>query len=613
MAEDNMKSTVSEAANRWQKIAEGDTRAFAEFVDQYKNLVTSIAYSCIGDLPSSEDVAQEAFLVAWQSRHELSDPSKAVSWLSSIARNLAKQCVRKRSAKSWASADLDSTYMTHEEPHPSERLVTDEEQQLVWGALEGIPEAYREVMILYYRESHSISEVALALEISEDAARQRLSRGRNLLRAEVERTIEAALVNSRPSVHFTAGVVSLVAMSSSTTLGKTVTTAAATVVGKTAVQSGVMAATQTATAGAMIGAAGGLLGALGGLGGTWLGIRVPQLMAPTMTERKLLEKEGRIVWRVSLCLVFASIMSVVVALLFANRPNAVLFAVLGNVLMGLCFAIFCVVRGIHMNRKIKHVRQTIRPEDDPNPTWLKDRMATGIGKASATGRWIGRRMTSQTRLLGWPLYDFQVADPGDNQPRSEPFHAKGWLAVGDKATGFLAIGNYARGIIALGGRSLGVFALGGLAFGLFSFGGLSIGLLSIGGLAIGHSAIGGGAVGWQAVGGGAVGIYSANGGLAVANDIAEGGLAISRKYAVGGEARAPESNTEEARLQCSKSWASAHLNSQTIAKNPNEFRRKAMIYGTVLPVSFSVAFALIIPMLMYRRKSATDPELPSQD
>lgn len=612
-----MKSTVSEAVQRWQKIAEGDTRAFAEFVDQYKNLVTSIAYSCIGDLPSSEDVAQEAFLVAWQSRHELSDPSKAVSWLSSIARNLARQCVRKQSAKSWASADLDSTYMIQEEPHPSERLVTDEEQQLVWGALEGIPEAYREVMILYYRESHSISDVALALEISEDAARQRLSRGRNLLRAEVERTIEAALVNSRPSVHFTASVVSLIAMSSSTTIGKTVTTAAATVVGKTAVQSGVMAATQTATTGAMIGAVGGLLGAIGGLGGTWLGIRVPQLMAPTMTERKLLEKEGRIVWRVSLCFVFATVLSVVLALSFANRPNSVLFAVAGNVSMGLCFAIFCIVRGIQVNRKIKHVRQTIRPEDDPNPTWLKDRMGmgmgTGVGKASASGRWVGRRMTSQIRLLGWPLYDFQVADPGDRQLRSEPYHAKGWLAVGDKATGFLAIGNYARGIIALGGRSLGVFALGGLAFGLFSFGGLSIGLLSIGGLAIGHSAIGGGAVGWQAVGGGAVGIYSANGGLAVAGDIAEGGLAISRKYAVGGEARAPESNTEEARLQCAKSWASAHLNSETIAKNPGEFRRKSLIYGTVLPVSFSVAFALVIPMLMYRRKIVTDPELPSQN
>jgi len=77
--------------DRWQKIRAGDTHEYAAFVDQYKNLVTSIAYSCTGDLTGSEDIAQETFLVAWQSRHEVREPEKLVSWLSSIARNLARQ------------------------------------------------------------------------------------------------------------------------------------------------------------------------------------------------------------------------------------------------------------------------------------------------------------------------------------------------------------------------------------------------------------------------------------------------------------------------------------------------------------------------------------------
>ncbi len=49
------------------------------------------------------------------------------------------------------------------EPHPSRKLVSEEEQELVWRSLEAIPESYREVMILYYRESHSIAEVASVL------------------------------------------------------------------------------------------------------------------------------------------------------------------------------------------------------------------------------------------------------------------------------------------------------------------------------------------------------------------------------------------------------------------------------------------------------------------
>ncbi len=287
-----MSSSEPNNIQNWHLIVRGDTRAFADFVDQYKNLVTSIAYSTTGDLGGSEDIAQETFLVAWQSRHELHEPSKVTGWLGSIARNLAKQWLRKRSAKSWASGGLDDANVAYEQALPEERLVADEEQQLVWSTLETIPESYREVLILYYRESHSLADVASALDITEEAARQRLSRGRNLLRAEVERTIEVALTRSRPSAAFTSGVITLIAAGSVSTVSKTATAASVSFIGNTAAQSTLLGASQAVATGTVIGAAGGLLGALGGLGGAWLGNRVPQLMAPTMTERNCWSAKG---------------------------------------------------------------------------------------------------------------------------------------------------------------------------------------------------------------------------------------------------------------------------------------------------------------------------------
>jgi RNA polymerase sigma factor (sigma-70 family) len=242
MAERTMKSIEPETAERWQKISQGNTQEFAGFVDQYKNLLTSIAYSLIGDLQGSEDIAQESFLAAWQSRKELRDTGKLVGWLSAITRNLAKQWIRQRSARSWPSTDLDSTNLQQESPHPADRLVSEEEQHLVWSVLESIPENYREVLILYYRQSHSIADVALALEITDDAARQRLSRGRNLLRAEVERTIESALANSRPSASFTAGVISIITATSWSTTAKAATTASAGLIGKFATKGTAVAA-----------------------------------------------------------------------------------------------------------------------------------------------------------------------------------------------------------------------------------------------------------------------------------------------------------------------------------------------------------------------------------
>lgn len=597
-----MNQLKSADVPRWQKIVQGDTREFASFVDQYKNLVTSIAYSAIGDLAASEDIAQETFLVAWLSRNDLSDPEKQIHWLSSIARNLSKQWLRKRSAKSWASSDMDSRDVMQEAPHPSEQLVSDEEQQLVWGALEALPENYREVLVMYYRESHSIAEVALALEMTEETARQRLARGRSLLRAEVERTIEAALVNSRPSVHFTVGVMSLISAGSSSALAKVATTATAGLASKSA--GTVLAATQSVATPALIGAAGGLLGAIGGLGGTWLGIRLPQLLAPTMTERRLLEREGKVVWRLALLHMVFTLATVVLALIFARRTDAVMWAVLGNMLMAVCFAVTCVIRGMRLNKQIKQLRQTLAPEEDPNPTWLKQRI--GLANGTSQPRWAGRRMTSQRTWLGWPLYDFQVSDPNQTQyqtqpAHAQPLHARGWLAVGDKATGFLAIGGIARGFIALGGFSVGVISFGGFAIGLLALGGGALGVLALGGLAVGHSAIGGGAVGWQAAGGGAIGVYSANGGLAIAGHIAEGGLAISTEYAVGGDAKAPEANTEEAKSECRKSWVASYIDQEKIRRDPGAFRSQLMIFTTVIPVGFSVLIALVLPMLMYRR------------
>jgi len=44
----------------------GDKQAFGRIVSAYQGLVCSVAYSLTGDLQRSEDIAQEAFLAAWQ-------------------------------------------------------------------------------------------------------------------------------------------------------------------------------------------------------------------------------------------------------------------------------------------------------------------------------------------------------------------------------------------------------------------------------------------------------------------------------------------------------------------------------------------------------------------
>src|SRR5688572_30705401 len=73
----------------------GDRDAFGELVTRYQSLVCSITYSATGSLATSEDIAQETFLAAWQQLASLREPAKLRSWLCGIARNLANNTLRR--------------------------------------------------------------------------------------------------------------------------------------------------------------------------------------------------------------------------------------------------------------------------------------------------------------------------------------------------------------------------------------------------------------------------------------------------------------------------------------------------------------------------------------
>ncbi|MBL9120726.1 MAG: zinc ribbon domain-containing protein [Phycisphaerae bacterium] len=134
-----------------------------------------------------------------------------------------------------------------------------------------------------------------------------------------------------------------------------------------------------------------------------------------------------------------------------------------------------------------------------------------------------KRYASKAKLFGLPA----IAVSKGIGPDGKPGHARGWIAIGDKATGVVALGGLARGILAIGGTSIGLFSFGGMSIGLLtSFGGLSIAPLglAIGGMSIGALAWGGMTAGFAAVGGSAYSFYHwAPSGIGVHRVLVRGG------------------------------------------------------------------------------------------
>lgn len=142
--------------------ARGDRNAYGRLVVACQNTVTAIALAIIRDVQASEDIAQEAFLKAWQQLDRLKNSASFLPWLRQITRNLARDHLRayRNQPLSGEGADLAIEMAADPSPTPSERLLQTEEEIVATDIISALPEESRETLLLYYREGQSSQQVA---------------------------------------------------------------------------------------------------------------------------------------------------------------------------------------------------------------------------------------------------------------------------------------------------------------------------------------------------------------------------------------------------------------------------------------------------------------------
>ena len=472
----------------------GDRDAFGRIVSRYQALVCSLAYSATGSLGQSEDLAQETFITAWHRLGHLRERQKLRTWLCGIARNRINNALRREGREPLRDAEpLESLQeTTATEPLPREQAISNEEAAILWRSLERIPQAYREPLILFYRERQSIETVAEHLELTEDAVKQRLSRGRKLLQEQVLAFVEGALERTNPGKAFTLAVVGL--------LPALAFSAKAATVGGTVAKS---ATVKTASATSLFGM---LLGPLVVLVPQYLSYRLTLASAHSDEERRFVRTFFRRLGAVTL----ASFIPLAAMILWLTRNETD-----HSDLPGLVTATFAVIflptaLVLHLcaGGRVKARTCRVLMEEyggvPPRPAW---------------------EYRSRLELLGLPVIHIRLGDRFGMVRK--PVVA--WIAVGQRAIG---------GLFAFGAAAVAPVSIGGLALGGVSLGGGSVGVISLGAIAFGVWTIFGGLlVGWQALCGCfAFGWRAAAGNFSVAHDFALGRFAL-----------AAQANNEDAR------------------------------------------------------------------
>jgi hypothetical protein len=147
---------------------------FAERVAAARPRVVAVAARLVGD--EAEDVAQEAALRAFLSLSQLRDPARFEAWLCGIAINLAKMRLRRAAIHQRVLAAAGPP-----PPAPDDHELLD----LVRDAVDVLPPAQREAVLLHYVDDLSCDEVAALLDTTPGAVRVRLHRARGQLRHEL--------------------------------------------------------------------------------------------------------------------------------------------------------------------------------------------------------------------------------------------------------------------------------------------------------------------------------------------------------------------------------------------------------------------------------------------
>ncbi len=188
---------------------EGQAACFEVLVTRYQSLVCAITYSATLNLDKSEELAQEAFLLAWKNLSKLRDLTKFKAWLCRITKSVVLNWLRARKRDVLAQATSLESVTTHTstDVEPAAMAIQKEQEAVVTQALASIPEGYRVPLILFYRENKSTKQVGATIGLNENATRQRITRARRLLKDQVATMVETTLAQSKPGKAFATGVV----------------------------------------------------------------------------------------------------------------------------------------------------------------------------------------------------------------------------------------------------------------------------------------------------------------------------------------------------------------------------------------------------------------------
>jgi RNA polymerase sigma-70 factor (ECF subfamily) len=167
-----------------------EERAYRELVRAYQGPVVNLAWRITGSADDAAEVAQETFIRVLRSLGTY-DPDRPLrSWIFKIASNLSLDVIRRRKRRPVSFEDLSSDEGPAFEPvdlgpGPDEGMRLEWSDERFEALLAELPEHYRAILHLRYREAMPYEQIADALNVPLGTVKVRLHRAHELIRRKL--------------------------------------------------------------------------------------------------------------------------------------------------------------------------------------------------------------------------------------------------------------------------------------------------------------------------------------------------------------------------------------------------------------------------------------------
>jgi len=190
-----MSSYLQMTTNDDQKLIDainkGDTKAYAQLVNRYKDLVYTLAIRMLKNREEAEEVAQDAFVKVFKSLQQFKGDSKFSTWIYRVTYNTCLDRIKKNKKYLNDVAIDEFTFNKLDViDNALENMIKKEKQELIKNCIAKLPDDSSALLTLFYFEELSLDEISKIINIEANTVKVKLFRARKKLAIILEQYLQ---------------------------------------------------------------------------------------------------------------------------------------------------------------------------------------------------------------------------------------------------------------------------------------------------------------------------------------------------------------------------------------------------------------------------------------